>query len=107
MWRRLRIAVLLLVLASVAFSAWHAKANATAWKGTLRVAVYPLAADDSAATRRYLQRLGEDSFQPISDYLNSEAARHGVTTLRPVDITLGGEIRQLPPPRPQGGCGKH
>lgn len=103
MWRRLRIAVLQLVLASVAFSAWHAKANATAWKGTLRVAVYPLAADDSAATRRYLQRLGEDSFQPISDYLNSEAARHGVTTLRPVDITLGGEIRQLPPPRPQGG----
>lgn len=100
MWRRIRIAVLLLVLASVASSAWHAKANATAWTGTLRVAVYPLAADDSPATRLYLQQLAPDSFQPIADFLNAEAARHGITSPRPVDIFLGQEIRQLPPERP-------
>lgn len=101
MWRRIRVLALLLILASVAFSAWHGKANATAWKGTLQVAVFPLAADDSPATRRYIQRLNDSSFTPIADHLNAEAARHGVGVPRPISVTLGQEIGRLPPPRPQ------
>lgn len=105
MGRRIRVILLLLVLATVALSAWKAKANATAWKGTLLVTVYPIAADDSPVTRRYLQQLTPDSVQPIADFLNAEARRYDLSTLRPVDVSLGPEISAPPPPRPLAGNG--
>ena len=53
MFRKLRIAVLLLILATVALGAWRSGARATEWKHTLHATVYPIAADASlaAATR--------------------------------------------------------
>ena len=47
MFRKLRIAVLLLILATVALGAWRSGARATEWKHTLHATVYPIAADAS------------------------------------------------------------
>lgn len=103
MWRRLRIAVLLFILASVALSAWQQKRHATAWTSTLQVAVMPIAGDDSPVTRRYLARLTRDDFQPMADYLNGEAQRYGVRELLPVALSLAPEVRDLPPAQPREG----
>jgi uncharacterized membrane protein YhaH (DUF805 family) len=53
-FKLLRILVLLLVLLAVAHSAWHDRDRSTRWKESLFVAIYPIAADDSATTRAYV-----------------------------------------------------
>lgn len=100
MFRKLRILLLLLVLATVALGAWREKARATDWRGSLQVAVYPVAADDSAATRDYIAGLGDDSFEDIETWIEGEARSYGVDTLRPVDITLARRVDSLPPAPP-------
>ena len=57
MFRKLRIAVLLVILATVALGAWRSGTRATEWKHTLHATVYPIAADDSPVTRTAVARL--------------------------------------------------
>lgn len=103
MFRRLRIALLLFVLATVAIGAWRAKARATDWRSSLLVAVYPIAADDSAPSREYIAKLSAESFDEIETWFENEARRYGVETLRPVDVSLAPRVDTQPPAPPHGG----
>lgn len=67
MFRKLRIVVLLLILATVALGAWRSGARATEWKHTLHATVYPIAADASPQTRAGVARLSADDFAPHSN----------------------------------------
>lgn len=100
MFRQLRILLLLLVLATVAVGAWRERARATDWQGSLQVAVYPIAADDSAITRDYIARLTDGHFEDIETWIEGEARSYGVATLRPVNITLARRVDNLPPAAP-------
>jgi hypothetical protein len=104
MFRRLRILILLLVLATVAQSAWLARSRAAEWKSSLQVTVYPIAGDGSAATAETLARLREEQFEPIERFLEREARRHGIATLRPVDVSLA-PVVSVKPPDPPGARG--
>ncbi len=101
MFRKIRIIVLLLVLATVAQSAWLAKSRATDWKSSLQVAVFPIAGDDSVVARDYIGRLREDNFDAIEEFMEEEAKRYGITVLRPVDVALAPRIATLPPTPPR------
>ena len=103
MFRKLRIAVLLLILATVALGAWRSGARATEWKHTLYATVYPIAADDSPHTRAGVARLSADDFAPITDWLQDEVRRHGRDVLRPLAITVAPPVAALPPPFPADG----
>jgi hypothetical protein len=103
MFRALRIAVLLLILVFVAAATWLARARSTSWEHPLRVAVFPVDADGSPATRAYIAALGRGNFQPIDDYFAEEARRYGVAQTDPVDVFLGPEVGAIPPPAPRGG----
>ncbi len=96
-----RIVILLLILATVAQTAWLAKSRATAWEHTLFVGIYPIAADDSETTRRYVDQLKPDSFQKIDAFFDDEAKRWGLTILRPVSTTVAPPLTQRPPPPPR------
>ena len=78
MFRRLRIVILLFILASVAFSTWRAKARVADWRFPLRVAIYPINGDQSAATALYIAGLTAGTFKPIADYVDEEAKRFDV-----------------------------
>jgi hypothetical protein len=54
MGRILRIGLLLFVLLVVAQGAWIARARTTEWKEPLRVVIYPLNGDRSAAADAYI-----------------------------------------------------
>lgn len=97
MFRRLRIALLLFVLATVAIGAWRDKAKATSWKSTLQVAVFPINGDGSAAVQRYIEALNEESFGPIADYLDEQGRRYGLNLVQPVRVSLGQVIPAMPP----------
>ena len=103
MWRYLRIALLLFILATVAQTAWLTRKRSAEWKVPLRVAIYPVAADASDATRKYIAGLGEDAFQDIEEFFGREAAKYSIPLIPPVDVTLAPPVASTPPPAPFGG----
>lgn len=103
MFRKIRILLLLLVLATVALGAWRANARLTAWEHSVHVALYPIAADDSPATARYIHSLDADSTAEIGQWLEGESRRYGKSVLQPVVVRLAPPLAArppLPPARP-------
>ena len=102
--RSIRIALLLLLLATVAQQAWLARSRATTWNDPLRVSLYPLNGDGSEAAARYIRSLDKETFQPIEGYFAEHSKRHGRNIHQPIRLTLAPPIALLPPmpPRPAG-----
>ena len=97
MFRKFRILILLLVLATVGLSAWRANTRLTTWANTVHVAIYPIAADDSPATARFIKALDNDSFADIGQWLQSESNRYGRSILQPVAIRVAPPVHEQPP----------
>lgn len=103
MFRKLRILLLLLILATVGLAAWRAQARLTAWEHSIHVALYPIAADDSPATARYIAQLDGESFAEIGQWIEGESRRYGKSVLQPVVIRVAPPLASrppLPPARP-------
>jgi hypothetical protein len=100
LWRYVRIAILLFVLATVAQTAWLSRTRSTEWKTPLRVAVYPIPADASAATAEYIAGLRKEAFEPLEAFFAREAGNYSVALTPPVDVALAPPIAALPPPAP-------
>ncbi len=98
-FKMLRILVLLLVLLAVALSTWLDRYRSTRWRGPLYVAVYPIAADESPVTLRYVAALDADRFKPIDRFFTREAERYGLKTDAPVKTRLRSELHDRPPQR--------
>jgi hypothetical protein len=105
MFKFLRIAVLLLIFATVAQEAWLARARTISWQDPLRVAVYPINGDGGAATAGYLRGLEPDAFKSVEQFFDDEARRRGQSIHHPVEITLAPPVTALPPQAPRGGSG--
>ncbi len=98
MFRKFRILLLLFVFATVAVGAWRAKVRLTAWEHTVHVALYPVAAEDSPATQRFVAALEPGAFAAIPELLDAQAAAHGRGVLQPVALHLA-------PPLPPSQAG--
>ena len=96
MWRSVRIAILLIVLAVVAGGAWLDRQRTTSWEHTVWVGAFPVNADGSAAAAGYIAALTTADLQPVSDYVTSEAHRYGVAIETPIGIKLYPALRELP-----------
>lgn len=103
MWRALRIAVLLFILASVAQTAWLARTRTAEWQRSLRVAIYPVAGDDSPTTTAYMASLDKSLFEPIEAFFESEREKYAVPLSTPVDVALAEPVASQPPAAPFGG----
>ncbi|MGH8253351.1 MAG: hypothetical protein ACRES2_04870 [Steroidobacteraceae bacterium] len=97
MWRTLRIVILLLVLAIVAGGAWLDRVRTTSWQHTVWVGAFPVNADGSAASDRYISRLTEAQLQPVSAFVAREARRYGVALDAPIEIKLYAPLQARPP----------
>jgi len=100
MFKAVRIAILLLLLVFVAGTTWLTQARSTDWDDSLWVKVYPINADGSAASTRYIERLDVAAFRDIEEFLAREVARYGHAVERPVRMELGEPINAQPPPVP-------
>jgi len=96
-FRKLRIAFLLLILFAVAMSTWLSKLRATDWSRTQWLVVYPVNGDGSAATASYIRDLNTDSFRSIEEFLSREAAHYGTTNTQLIEVQLAPEVSALPP----------
>ncbi len=101
MFRKFRILILLIVLASVGLAAWRANARLTAWQHSVHVALYPIAADDSPATARYVGQLDVESVADIGQWVEGEIRRYGKDVLQPVVVRVAPPLASRPPPPPE------
>ncbi len=99
MIRNVRIALLTFVLVMVASQTWLERWRSTRWSEPLFVSVYPIAADDSPVTQRYVAGLDAGRFAPIDAFFGREAARHGIRLDEPVKTRLHAPLDRLPPQR--------
>jgi hypothetical protein len=98
-FKTLRVGILLLVLLLVALTAWQDRYRSTRWREPLYVAIYPIAADDSPITARYLAELEAERFKPIDRFFVREAGRYHLDTSEPVRTRLRARLHDIPPQR--------
>jgi hypothetical protein len=101
-FKTIRVAVLLLILLMVAMTTWLDQYRSTRWRVPLFVAIYPIAADASPVTRRYLDALDAGQFKDIDAFFAREAARYHLPAAEPVRSRLQPELAVLPPQRTPG-----
>lgn len=104
MWRILRIALLLLVLVAVASQAWLDRATTRDWTAPLWVGIFPVNADDSAASQRYLDTLQVGAFRAVEQFFADEGRDYALGLDTPVHVELYPRVARLPPVlAPQAG----
>ena len=101
MGRILRIAFLLFVLLVVAQGAWIARARTTDWKEPLRIVIYPLNGDRSAAADAYIQTLRRDALEPIATFMRQQARAYNLPLRDPIEIYLAPRVESTPPQPPR------
>ena len=97
MFKAIRIGILLIILFFVGASAWLTQARSTDWDNSLWVKIYPINADGSDASSRYIEKLETGHFADIEAFIAREAERYGKTVSRPVRVELGYPVREQPP----------
>ena len=98
-FKTLRVAILLSILAVVAATTWQDRYRSTRWRQPLFVAIYPIAADDSAVTRAYVDALDAERFKSIDRFFAREAERYRLSTDEPLRTRLQPQLRVGPPQR--------
>ena len=101
-FKMLRILILLLVLLVVALTTWQDRYRSTRWREPLYVAIYPIAADESPVTLRYVAALDAERFKPIDGFFIREAERYRLNAPEPVKTRLRSEMHDRPPQRAPG-----
>ena len=99
MWRNIRIAFLLLVLATAAYSNWYDRLSTTDWDETLSVGIFPVDEAENTIARQYIGRLTAEPIADIEKSLNQEAHEYGITIARPVRVELYPPVAERPPER--------
>ena len=99
MWRKLRIAILLLILGVAAWSNWYDRLSTTDWDETLYVGVFPIDEAQNPVARAYIERLSAERIADIEAFLNQEAHEYGVAIARPVSVELYPPVLERPPER--------
>lgn len=97
MFRKFRIIILLFILATVGLESWRAQARTFNWERTVTVGIYPIAADNSPATQRFIAALNEEDFAQIGQWLGDQGKQYGASLAEPVSIWLGPVIQDSPP----------
>lgn len=100
MFRLLRIILLLAVLLFVSLGAWLTGARSTDWDDTLWVRLYPINADGSEQSARYIAALSVEEFAGIERFFARETAKHGVRLEAPVRVELAPPLGEQPPALP-------
>lgn len=99
-FRRIRILLLLGVLAAAIGFTWLEQYMVRSWRAPLDVVVIPINGDGSAAASETIQALQASDFGEINAFLEREAARYGVKRSPAMQVALRPELKQKPPPPP-------
>ena len=99
-FKSIRITLLILVLAYIAFDTFWSNQRATDWKRSLRVVIYPINADDSVASTNYIKKLELEQFDQINKLLENEALKYNRELNEAIRFDLAPELESKPPALP-------
>lgn len=99
MIKTVRIFFWVLVISAVLAQLWQ-EYDALQWRHPLKVALYPVNADQSETSARYIASLRDEDFEPLATFFSREAAKYQLPLRRPITFYLGPEIQAVPPPPP-------
>jgi hypothetical protein len=102
-WRKLRIAILMLILGIAAYSNWYDILSTTDWDETLYIGVFPVDDTDNEVARDYIALLSSNDVADIEQFLNREARRYGIGIARPVSVEIYPPVAEKPPERAADG----
>lgn len=102
-FRRLRILLLLGVLAAAVGLTWLEQFMVRAWQVPLDVAVVPINGDGSPEAEQTIRALQASDFDDINAFLVRESARYGVKLSPAMQVTLLPELEAAPPVPPRDG----
>jgi hypothetical protein len=105
MFRRIRIAILLLILVIVALNTWTDGLYSTEWKAPMTVALYPINADGSPVVEQFISQLGQQDFAELETFFQVESEEYGIKLDRPVRFTVAPILRSAPPALPRERSG--
>ena len=98
MFRYIRIAALLTILAVVAGNQFLTKSRFSSWDGSLWITIYPVLAESDDRVRQYAGSLASSQFEDINLFLKQQARVYGKQLDRPVVFQVAQPLtRQLPP----------
>jgi len=104
LFKAIRILILLLVFAALAFYAKSQKLKARSWAAPLEVFIYPINGDhNSPVVNEYINELDESVFAPIDRFVQQQAQRYQLITSRPLASHLGPVMTIQPPASPPPG----
>jgi hypothetical protein len=98
-WRKIRVGILLLVLAIAAWSNFYDRFSTTDWDETLTVGIFPVDDADDEATAEYIAGLTTEDVGDIENFFNEEAASFGIGIKRPVSVQMFPPVAEMPPER--------
>jgi len=98
-WRNVRIAILLLILATAVWSNLYDRLSTTDWDETLQVGIFPVDEVENSVARDYITDLSANRIADIEAFLNQEAHDYGIGISRPVRVELYPPVVEHPPER--------
>jgi len=104
LFKILRIVSLSFILIGVALGSWLTSKRSTDWEQPLWIAIYPINADNHAATQNYINQLTPENFQSIEEFIGEEAREFGLAINRPFTLKLAPQVKSLPPEPPTSGA---
>src|SRR5262249_2843448 len=99
-FRRVRIGILLAILAFVAVTGWQRSRRVKSWSRTLVVAVHPIAGDGSPDVEAHVAGLRAADFDDVRAFFDREASRLGIAVSPVLEISTSPPLRIMPPPAP-------
>jgi len=100
MFKKIRIAILMLILFIVGANTYLTHYRAVSWDKPLWVAVYPINPDKDPTIERYIESLSNRSFEDIESFFQEEAEHFGLAQKQPFDVHLAHRVEELPPAPP-------
>lgn len=98
--RALRIALLLAVLAAVAWTTFGVQWQLHEWARPVTVAIAPIVVDRSPAVREYASSLDGTTFADVPAFIDQEAQRYGIALDHAVTLSVAPAFADDPPPSP-------
>lgn len=99
-----RILILSIILLGVAVGSWLTGKRSTSWEQPLWIAIYPINADNTKNTQRYINQLTLDSFKSIEDFISEEAEEFNLPLKHPFTLKLAPQVDSIPPEPPKSGA---
>lgn len=105
MFRHIRIAILLTILAIITGNQWLTKDRFSSWEKPLWVTIYPVLAEPGDSIRHYAESLDEESFAEIGSFFEQQAKRFGHQLQSPVIVQVARPLTAVPPALPAESSG--